>query len=83
MKFLKFGYGKVSDHASRDIRLMRMSRDEGAKLVAKYQSIKPKALPKFLEWIGLTEDEFMSCVDSFRDMRAWNRNNSGEWELLD
>jgi len=83
VKFLKFGYGKVTDHASRDIRLKRISREEGARLVAEYQSIKPAVLLKFLEWIGMSEDEFIACIDSFRDPHAWRRNNSGKWELRD
>ena len=83
VKYLKFGYGKVTDHASRDIRLKRRSREDGAGLVAEYQNIKPEALSKFLEWIGMTEDEFISCIDPFRDSRAWKRTRSGKWELLD
>ena len=83
VKFLKYGYGKVTDHASRDIRLKRKNREEGARLIAEYQDVKPEVLPKFLEWIGITEDEFMSYIDSFRDPLAWKRNKSGEWELLD
>lgn len=83
VKFLKYGYGKVTDHVSRDIRLKRKSREEGAELVAQYQNIKPAALPKFLEWIDMTEDEFMSCIDPFRDSRAWEINSLGQWELLD
>jgi N-acetyl sugar amidotransferase len=83
VKFLKYGYGKVTDHASRDIRLKRKTREEGAELVTRYQNIRPASLPKFLKWIGLSEEEFMSCVDPFRDPRAWKRDASGEWQLLD
>lgn len=83
IKFLKYGYGKVTDHASRDIRLKRRSREEGADLVAQYQNIKPAALSKFLEWIDMSEDEFFSCIDPFRDPLAWEKNSSGGWELLD
>lgn len=83
VKFLKYGYGKVTDHASRDIRLKRTSREEGAKLVAEYQDVKPQALAKFLEWVGMGENEFMSCIDSFRDPLAWERSSLGEWELRD
>lgn len=43
VKFLKHGYGKASDHASRDIRLKRKSREEGIALVAQYEGIKPSA----------------------------------------
>ena len=83
VKFLKYGYGKVTDHASRDIRLKRRTREEGAELVTQYQNIKPAAVLKFLKWIGMSEEEFMLRIDPFRDPRAWKRNALGAWELLD
>jgi len=83
VKFLKYGYGKVTDHASRDIRLKRINREEGAELVTKYQDIEPVALPKFLKWIGMSKEQFMACINPFRDPRAWEINASGEWQLRD
>ena len=29
VKYLKYGYGKATDHACRDIRLKRITREEG------------------------------------------------------
>ncbi|RDL44025.1 N-acetyl sugar amidotransferase [Marinomonas piezotolerans] len=83
VKFLKFGYGKVSDHASRDIRLKRMSREEGIELVKKYQDVKPQALNKFLQWVGLSEQQFMDYIEPFRDPELWRKEANGEWTLLD
>lgn len=83
VKFLKYGYGKVTDHTSRDIRLKRRTRKESVELVRKYQFVKPDALKKFLDWVDLTEDEFISYIDPFRDSRIWNKNTSGVWELRD
>jgi N-acetyl sugar amidotransferase len=83
VKFLKYGFGKVTDHASRDIRLKRMTRQSGIDLIKKYQSIKPKALGKFLEWLGMSEENFMDCINPFRDRLAWERKSSGEWVLRD
>ncbi|MEM7986856.1 hypothetical protein Q4R37_19455, partial [Morganella morganii] len=65
IKFLKFGYGKVNDHVARDIRLKRISREDGLALIKKYLTIKPKALDQFLSWIGLTEEEFYQYIDPF------------------
>ena len=36
MRYLKHGYGKVSDHATREIRFGRLSREEGVHLVKKH-----------------------------------------------
>jgi N-acetyl sugar amidotransferase len=82
IKFAKWGYGKVSDHASREIRLKRMTREQGIALVRCYEDVLPADLPLFLEWIGMSEAELMSHVDRFRDPRVWGRDGKG-WTLLD
>ena len=83
IKFLKYGYGKVSDHASREIRLRRMTREEGIEMVRRYQGRFPQDLALFLEWAGLTEREFFDCVDAKRDQRIWERDDDGRWHLKD
>ncbi|ELV8728974.1 N-acetyl sugar amidotransferase [Vibrio fluvialis] len=79
VKYLKFGYAKVSDHVARDIRLKRISKSEGLVLIKKYIEVKPKALEVFLDWVGLSEEEFMSFVDQFRDPSAWEKKEDGGW----
>src|SRR3989338_1590950 len=83
IKFLKFGYSKVYDHASRDIRLKRMTREEGIEWVRRYEEKIPKDLSVFLQWVGMTEEEFLQYVDHFRDPKAWEKNQKGEWCLKD
>jgi len=82
IKFLKFGYGKVTDHASRDIRLKRITREEGIELVASFQEVKPLALEKFLSWLNIREEEFFSYIDPFRDLSIWKKKGD-KWELKD
>lgn len=79
VKYLKFGYAKVSDHVARDIRLKRLTKAQGLELINKYLPVKPKALPLFLDWVGMTEDEFMACIDPFRDPQAWEKMPDGSW----
>lgn len=74
VKFLKYGYGKVTDHASREIRLKRMTREEGIALVKQYSEIIPKDLPIYLNWAGLSESEFYKFVNKFRDPRIWEKS---------
>jgi N-acetyl sugar amidotransferase len=83
IKFLKWGYGKATDHASREIRLKRMTREDGIAMVRKYANVYPEDLPLFLKWIGMREDEFFRHVDRYRDLQAWRKNDHGDWELKD
>jgi len=83
IKYLKYGYSKVTDHATREIRLKRMTREEGIALVSAYSERKPADLSLFLDWIEMSEQEFLACVENRRDERIWNRTRAGEWVLKD
>lgn len=83
LKFLKYGYGKVTDHACREIRLKRMTREEGIGLVEFYSEKIPDDLEIFLNWSGITKAEFYKCADQFRDPRIWDHRSDGKWHLND
>lgn len=82
IKYCKHGYGKVTDHASREIRLRRMSREEGIELVKKYRSLEPKNLKLFLDWIGITENGFHFLIDQHRNKNIWERDENWKWKLI-
>lgn len=81
IKFLKHGYGKVTDHVSREIRLRRMTREQGVEMVKNYIEKKPENLDKFLKWIGISENSFNYLIDQHRNKKFWSRNENWEWEL--
>jgi len=80
MKFIKFGYGRCSDHASKDIRTGYMSREEGVEMVRKYDHIVSSDLYYWLEYVGMTEYEFWSIADTFRDPRVWWIQDGKWWK---
>ncbi|WP_303673653.1 N-acetyl sugar amidotransferase [Vampirovibrio chlorellavorus] len=79
LKFVKFGYGRASDHACKDIRSGKMTREEGVEMVRKYDHVKPRDLLRWLQYVGMSEAEFDAIADTFRDSRVWQKNSSGEW----
>lgn len=81
IKFLKHGYSKVFDHASREIRLGHMTREEGIQHVKSYLNKSPKNLHLFLDWIGMTENAFHYIIDQHRNTNIWQRNDNWEWFL--
>ena len=79
MKFIKFGYGRGTDHACKDIRSGMMTREQGIEMVRKYDHVKPRRdLARWLEYVGMTEEEFDATCDTFRDPRVW-RIEDGQW----
>jgi len=83
IKFLKHGYGKANDHASREIRLKRMTREQGIAEVKKYQDLIPTDLPLFLDWIGMSEAEFFEHINQHRSAEIWSLEKNDEWILRD
>ena len=81
IKFLKHGYSKVVDHATREIRLGHMTREEGLILTSIYIKKRPENLKLFLDWIGMTENAFHFIIDQHRDKTLWKRNEKWEWEF--
>jgi N-acetyl sugar amidotransferase len=78
MKFIKFGYGRASDHSSKDIRLGYMTRDEGIGMVKKHDHVVPSDLYYWLDYVGMSENEFWEVADGYRDPRVWTKQG-GEW----
>lgn len=83
IKFLKWGYGKALDHAAREIRLRRMTREEAIEKISEYQDVAAPDRGRFLEWVGMKDKDFDACIDEFRDPRAWSKNPKGKWTLRD
>ena len=80
MKYIKFGYGRATDHASKDIRLGKLTRAQGVEMVKKYDHVKPRRdLERWLKYVNMTEEEFDTIADTFRDPRVWWQEN-GVWK---
>jgi len=82
LKFLKFGYGRTTDDASMEIRHGRMTREEGIEIVNKYDPVEPSSLQTYLNFLGISRDEFYSIIDPMRDENIWERVN-GDWLMKD
>ena len=64
IKYIKRGYTRPTHLASIDIRNHRMSREEGMDMIEHYEGKRPPSLDLFLDFIGLTEKEFIDIAKS-------------------
>lgn len=62
IKFIKRGYSRPSHLVAIDSRNNRLTREQGAALVAEYEGKRPPSLDLFLSFTGLTEDEFLQIA---------------------
>lgn len=78
LKFVKYGFGRATDHACTDIRNGFITRAEGVELVKKYEGRVPeKAKKEFLKFYGVTEEEFNRVVDSFTNKALFLTDEKG------
>lgn len=64
IKFIKRGYSRPSHLVALDIRNQRMMKDRGEDTIQKYEGKRPPSLDLFLEFVGLTEEEFLEIAMS-------------------
>lgn len=83
LKFLKFGYGRGTDHASWEIRQGRMTREEGISLAAEYDHVRPRSLDIYLKNLKMTEDELLKIIEPMRDKTIWEKKEDGSLQLKD
>lgn len=55
IKMLKHGYRKATDHATSEILLRRMTREQGVELVRRYSFVEPQDASMLAAWLGISE----------------------------
>jgi N-acetyl sugar amidotransferase len=69
MKYPKFGFSRATDIASRWIRSNKITREEGIKLVMKYDHrLDKRAMEDFITFMGYKPRQFWEVVEKF-----WNQ----------
>jgi N-acetyl sugar amidotransferase len=81
LAYIKFGIGRATSDAAHEIRDSKITREEGAALVKRYDGEFPKKhFDVFLEYAGITREEFDEVIDSWRSDHLWERGADG-WQL--
>lgn len=81
-KFLKFGFGRATDHACLHIRRGRLSREMGLSIVKRLDGKFPleylgKPLEETLRPLDLSIEEFVRICDKFTNKKIFLRDSSG------
>jgi len=63
IKYYKFGFGRVTDYVNEEIRLGRLTRDQGIELVEKYDdSCSDEYINSFCSYINISTEQFWEKV---------------------
>lgn len=81
MQYVKFGFGRAIRDASRMIQNKQLTRAEGLAFARQYDHEYPaRYLPEMLEYLRLTERDFIEIVDRHRNIEIW-KQEQGKWVL--
>ena len=76
LKFCKFGYGRATDDTSRIARHGHIAREDGLRLVERYDGQYPKeAVGVFCEHFGMPQEEFDAICDGFTNATIFEMDN--------
>lgn len=82
-KFLKFGFGRATDHACLHIRRGRLTREMGLSIVKRLDGKFPveylgKPLEETLKPLDITVEEFSRICDQFTNKKIFKRDAGGQ-----
>lgn len=81
IKYLKFGFGRVTDYVNEDIRNGRMSRDQAIELTKNFDGkCSSKYIQSFCEYINITEEEFWRVIDPFVNKKLFDKVSIGKYQ---
>lgn len=78
LKYIKFGYGRATDHASKDIRLGVRSRSSMLEVARTLDSTLPSDIERWLPYAGISRATFFAVANSFRSQSVW-KFSEGRW----
>jgi N-acetyl sugar amidotransferase len=81
LKLAKHGYSRVTDHACREIRHGRLTREQGMQWVAACTRAPLQHMDKFCAWLGVEPRGLDFIVDCHRNPRHWLETAPGRWTL--
>ena len=80
LKYVKYGFGRATDHACIDIRNGRLSRDEALELVKKYDGKYPHySVEEFVKYSGMSKKEVDEIIDSYTNPVIFKTNENGDF----
>jgi N-acetyl sugar amidotransferase len=77
LKVRKHGYGKALDHACREIRFGRMTRQDGTRLVAEYETRPAPDGAMLADFIRVSEPKMFELADRHRNPKRRDRGVNG------
>ena len=83
LKWYKFGFTRLFDNLSLEIRNGRISRQEAMQILREAGDQTPhEDIGKFCDFVGMTAAHFFKTIEAFRNPEIWVKEN-GTWKVKD
>ena len=80
MKWYKFGFTRLFDNLSLEIRNGRISRGQALEILSSSGSQTPlEDIRRFCAFAGIEPDRFFGTAEGFRNHELWSRGENGVW----
>lgn len=84
MKWYKFGFTRLFDNLSLEIRNGRMRRDEALVVIRRIGEQTPHSdIAKFCAFASISEATFFEIAERFRNRKIWRQRADGAWHIPD
>lgn len=70
LKYLKRGFGRATDHATRDVKAGILTREEGFEMIRKHDSVRPGVLDYYMKITGLSKEDVIQAIKAHRQNAA-------------
>ena len=81
LKYVKYGFGRATDHASIDIRNKRLTRKQGLEKVIEFDGKYPHyGIKTFIKYSGMAKKEIDTIIDSFTNPILFESDENDEFK---
>ncbi len=82
MKWYKFGFTRLWDNLSLEIRNKRISRPEAIEIISKIgPEVPTKEINSFIKFLEISKIDFENIVSNFRNTNIWKKNENNNWYI--
>ena len=82
MKWYKFGFTRLFDNLSLEIRNGRITRNQAVQIIREKGDQTPYAdIDRFCAFAGLSRERFFTIAETFRNQEIWKLRDDGVWYI--
>ena len=83
IKYIKHGYGKISDHLTREIRWGRIEKVYAKKIENNYLSNKILHVNEFIDWLAIDKSYFWDILNNYVNREIFTRKSITAKKIFD